>query len=93
ILATGKSITAADIDRHAGNGGGYAFEAEEVTMAPGGAEAGSFASFKEDAERSFIEAKLKEHGWNVAETARALQMPRSNLYKKIERYGLSREAV
>jgi two-component system nitrogen regulation response regulator NtrX len=27
----------------------------------------------------------------VSETARALKMPRSNLYKKIERYGLSRE--
>ena len=27
------------------------------------------------------------------ETARALDMPRSNLYKKIERYGLTRETV
>jgi two-component system nitrogen regulation response regulator NtrX len=90
ILATGKSITAVDIERHAGNGGGEVFDAEEGGMAGGSAEPGSFASFKEDAERSFIEAKLKEHGWNVAETARALQMPRSNLYKKIERYGLSR---
>ena len=64
-----------------------------AATAAGGGEPGSFASFKEDAERAFIEAKLKEHGWNVAETARALQMPRSNLYKKIERYGLSRESV
>ncbi|MDQ3208042.1 MAG: hypothetical protein M3Q37_05490 [Gemmatimonadota bacterium] len=28
----------------------------------------------------------------MSETARALKMPRSNLYKKIERYGLSRES-
>ena len=28
----------------------------------------------------------------MSETARALDMPRSNLYKKIERYGLGREA-
>jgi len=28
----------------------------------------------------------------VSETARTLDMPRSNLYKKIERYGLAREA-
>jgi two-component system nitrogen regulation response regulator NtrX len=27
----------------------------------------------------------------VSETARLLDMPRSNLYKKIERYGLARE--
>ena len=35
--------------------------------------------------------KLREHGWNVAETARALDIPRSNLYKKIEKYQLTRE--
>ena len=37
-------------------------------------------------------AKLRENDWNVSVTARAVQMPRSNLYKKIERYGISREA-
>jgi len=89
ILATGKTITASDIERHAG-GGADAFDGEEAGLAGAGGDPGSFASFKDDAERSFIEAKLREHGWNVAETARALQMPRSNLYKKIERYGLSR---
>jgi two-component system nitrogen regulation response regulator NtrX len=35
--------------------------------------------------------KLAENDWNVSETARKLDMPRSNLYKKIEKYGLSRE--
>jgi transcriptional regulator of acetoin/glycerol metabolism len=29
----------------------------------------------------------------VSETARGLDMPRSNLYKKIERYGLTRETA
>ena len=37
-------------------------------------------------------AKLREFDWNVSETARRLAMPRSNLYKKIERYGLARDA-
>ena len=40
---------------------------------------------------SAVLSKLREHGWNVAETARALDMPRSNLYKKIEKYQLTRE--
>ena len=40
-----------------------------------------------------LTAKLREFDWNVSETARALDMPRSNLYKKIERYGLTRESV
>jgi two-component system nitrogen regulation response regulator NtrX len=35
--------------------------------------------------------KLRENDWNVSETARILDMPRSNLYKKIERYELVRE--
>ena len=44
-----------------------------------------------EAEKVFLAAKLRQHDWNVSETARALDMPRSNLYKKIERYGLIRE--
>ena len=43
------------------------------------------------AERAFLVAKLRQYDWNVSETARALDMPRSNVYKKIERYGLKRE--
>jgi two-component system nitrogen regulation response regulator NtrX len=52
--------------------------------------AASFEEFKQAAERAFLLGKLQEHDWNVSETARTLQMPRSNLYKKIERYGLAR---
>ena len=51
----------------------------------------TFENFRQDAERVFLLSKLRENGWNVAETARALEMPRSNLYKKIEKYQLSRE--
>ena len=53
----------------------------------------TFEEFKLAAERAFLLVKLREHDWNVAETARALEMPRSNLYKKIERHGLSAGAV
>lgn len=49
------------------------------------------AQFREDAERAFIVARLKEHDWVVATTARALGIPRSNLHKKIARYGIERE--
>ena len=45
------------------------------------------------AERAFLLVKLREYDWNVSETARALDMPRSNLYKKIERYGLVRAGM
>ena len=52
---------------------------------------GNFSTFKEEAERAYILNKLRTNDWNVAETARRIEMPRSNLYKKIERYGLVRE--
>jgi len=49
-------------------------------------------AFKDEAERSYIVAKLREHGWNVTKTAEAIDTPRSNLYKKIEQLGIRRES-
>ena len=54
-------------------------------------QAETFSDFKDRAERAYILQKLRENDWNVAETARRMDMPRSNLYKKIEKYGLVRE--
>ncbi len=54
-------------------------------------EAATYSDFKDRAESAFILQKLRENDWNVAETARSLEMPRSNLYKKIEKFGLQRE--
>jgi len=48
--------------------------------------------FKDEAEKAFIIAKLREHGWNVSKTAEAIDTPRSNLYKKIEQYNIRRES-
>ena len=86
ILSNGPVVTVADVDRLVG--------ARNLDVATVGAiqSARTFEEFKRSAERSFLVAKLREHDWNVAETARALQMPRSNLYKKIERHGLGRDA-
>jgi two-component system nitrogen regulation response regulator NtrX len=55
------------------------------------ASASTYAEFKDRAERAFILQKLRENDWNISETARSVEMPRSNLYKKIEKYGLVRE--
>jgi two-component system, NtrC family, nitrogen regulation response regulator NtrX len=87
ILAPGKVVTAADIDRLLPGGDG----AMPLPSAPGGAH--TFETFKQEAEKNFLVQQLREHDWNVSETARALKMPRSNLYKKIERYGLTREST
>jgi two-component system nitrogen regulation response regulator NtrX len=86
ILASGKVVTAADIER--------LLPAEVTVPSEGGAGTGhTFDSFKQEAEKAFLVQQLRQHDWNVSETARALKMPRSNLYKKIERYGLTRETA
>jgi two-component system nitrogen regulation response regulator NtrX len=85
ILTTSTRITAADVDRLLGR------RAAEGTSLGSLLEYKTFEEFRESAERSYLLAKLREMDWNVAETARSLEMPRSNLYKKIERYGLQRE--
>ena len=47
--------------------------------------------FKEGAERAFLVQKLRENAWNISATAAAIGTPRSNLYKKLEAYGISQE--
>ncbi len=87
ILSSGKVVTAGDIQR-------LLPPSDAQTVAGEGSlltGQRTFEAFKHEAERAFLDVKLRQHGWNVSETARVLEMPRSNLYKKIERYGLNRE--
>jgi two-component system nitrogen regulation response regulator NtrX len=90
ILAPGATVTAQDVERVAGVAGQEGGAITVGSAAPW-MRSGTFEEFKAVAERTFLLAKLKEHNWNVSETARTLDMPRSNLYKKIERYRLARE--
>ena len=78
ILASGKKVTAEDID-HLLPG----------TIGPNG-ESPSLEDFKLEAEKKFLVQQLRQHDWNLSETARAIKIPRSNLYKKMERFGLNR---
>jgi two-component system nitrogen regulation response regulator NtrX len=55
------------------------------------AKLATLSEFKEFAERQFLVAKLRENGWNISRTAEVIQTPRSNLYKKIEHHGISKE--
>ena len=85
ILAPDTQISARDIDRLAGQ------RALDDAGLASLTQCRTFEEFKDAAERAFLLNKLREFDWNVSETARAVEMPRSNLYKKIERYSLSRE--
>jgi two-component system nitrogen regulation response regulator NtrX len=87
ILSSGPRILPDDVTRLVG-----AHDAEQAGLGSL-LDCKTFEEFKHAAERAFLLAKLREYDWNVSETARGLDMPRSNLYKKIERYGLTRESV
>jgi two-component system nitrogen regulation response regulator NtrX len=73
---------------------------EQVAIAGAPAAAGgldslldssSLADFQQASEIAYLRHQLERHGWNVAATARAIDTPRSNLYKKLQAYGISRE--
>ncbi|HZP47944.1 MAG TPA: sigma-54 dependent transcriptional regulator [Vicinamibacterales bacterium] len=55
------------------------------------ARAGTLREFKDNAERAFLVAKLRENGWNISKTAEVIDTPRSNLYKKLEQYQISQD--
>jgi two-component system, NtrC family, nitrogen regulation response regulator NtrX len=90
ILSTGDTITAEDVRLltgapagvRGGGDGGDALLGRDLT----------FSDYQEAAEKAFLARKLEENDWNVSETARQLDMQRSHLYKKIEKYGLTRGA-
>ena len=83
ILSRGETITRKDVLQVQGR--------SEQEMPHDLASAGSLKEFRERAERMFLLRKLDEHGWNVTQTAKAISTPRSNLYKKLEQYGIERD--
>jgi two-component system, NtrC family, nitrogen regulation response regulator NtrX len=48
-------------------------------------------AFKDASERAYLVQKLRENAWNISKTAEIIDTPRSNLYKKLEQYGIKQE--
>ncbi len=88
ILAPGDTVDVVDVETltEPAVSKPRAGEAESLI-----AKHSTFSDYRDAAERAFLSRKLSENDWNVSETARQLDMQRSHLYKKIEKYGLSRE--
>ena len=61
---------------------------ERGVMLPEAAKVKTLKDFKDMAEKEFLLAKLEANGWNISQTAREVDTPRSNLYKKLEQYGI-----
>ncbi len=86
---TEGAITRADLERILENGPALSAStpaAAAPTDDPFRAE--TFEDFKNQSEALFIRRKLSENEGNVKRTAERLGMQRSNLYKKLDRYGL-----
>jgi two-component system, NtrC family, nitrogen regulation response regulator NtrX len=82
ILANGDPIPAAEAERL------MAKKPAAAGVKDPFAECETFEDFKAESERVFLERKLLENDGNIKRTAERLQMMRSNLYKKIEKYHL-----
>lgn len=50
----------------------------------------SFQEAKKEFEKNFIHQSLKKYKWNITQTAKHVNMPRSLVYKKINEFGLKR---
>jgi two-component system nitrogen regulation response regulator NtrX len=78
-------------------GVGTGFSRLDVTPGIGGdpiatgSSAGTLREFKDISERAFLVQKLRENNWNISKTAEVIDTPRSNLYKKLEQYGIKQE--
>jgi two-component system nitrogen regulation response regulator NtrX len=69
-------------------GAGVVAEGAAATAAPA---VGTLREFKDAAERAYLVQKLRENNWNISKTAELIDTPRSNLYKKLEQYGIKQE--
>jgi two-component system nitrogen regulation response regulator NtrX len=54
-------------------------------------DAPTLAEFQRASEIAYLRHQLEQNRWNIAATARAIGTPRSNLYKKLQAYGIERE--
>ncbi|WP_293787772.1 sigma-54 dependent transcriptional regulator [uncultured Pedobacter sp.] len=99
IILSDKVITENDVRAFANPGGGTNIGAATSTQIAGTGGAGlassfdsfnNFQDYKDYAEREFIKFKLEKNNWNVSKTADEIDIQRSHLYSKIEKFGLKR---
>ncbi len=81
IMSEGKIITENDLPESMRNNTAkkQSFSFVEMKL---------WKDFKAQSEKYFIEEKLRLYNYNIARTAREIELPRSNLYKKIETNGI-----
>ena len=101
IMTSGETVRFEDLPPDIrGDASGRPVPAEAVASAsvPAGIPsaaatppAGTLREFKDSAERAYLVQKLRDNHWNISKTAEVIDTPRSNLYKKLEQYGIKQE--
>jgi len=89
IILSDKTITDADVKAFA-NPTAPAAAATSGSAQPNFDQFTNFQEYKDYAEREYIKFKLEKNNWNVSKTADDIDIQRSHLYSKIEKYGLKR---
>lgn len=90
IILSDKIITDADVKAFANPSAPVAIPAETGGHQPDFDNFKNFQEYKDFAEREYIKFKLEKNGWNVSKTADDIDIQRSHLYSKIEKFGLKR---
>jgi two-component system, NtrC family, nitrogen regulation response regulator NtrX len=90
IMTTGDTIEVADVPA-ALRSPAAGVAAPRSSSENEGTKAATLREFKDNSERAYLVAKLRENGWNISKTAEVIDTPRSNLYKKLEQYQISQE--
>lgn len=94
IILSDKVITAEDVRAYA-NPVGSIYEPQNISLTTLGNSFDydtfpNFQEYKDHAEMEFIKYKLEKNNWNVSKTAEDIDIQRSHLYSKIEKFGLKR---
>ncbi len=98
IILSEKTITEENVRAFANPSGSIyhpenAFETKSPASSSNGFDYESFSKFqdfKDHAEMEFIKYKLEKNNWNVSKTAEDIEIQRSHLYSKIDKFGLKR---
>ena len=85
VILCGYKITDEDVAAYANIDGKKSMSTEMIHSFK------KFQDWKDYAEKLFIDVKLKKNKWNVAKTASEIEIQRSHLYNKIEKFGLGRQ--
>ena len=65
----------------------------EASVATHSSDNGPLSERMDSHERAIIEAELKKHNYKMTDTAKALGLERSHLYKKCQQLGIEHRSV